>query len=461
MPAVNTSAIAVANAPFVLRVGAAFSGQAQYTSIQAAITAAAASTPAPSTSAPYTIEIYPGVYSEAPTFVANVHIKGIGPLGAVVIQQTDATIATLASMNIENVIFRLVTPTNARNMIIDNGAAVTCNIRHCEFDITTPSTFAHQVVLLSAASTVTFDDCYSTIAGTGASKILSVTGAAQVTIGNCDFNNNSTSATCATISCAFTGAFIAISDSDVYALYGNSFACSAGIIFLQAGVHYHALARSSTGIIMDHSEFIDEYVWHTFNLMWEIVNANANVNRRTGVGGTITDGGTGQTVLGTTVSATSVAGVENNNDPAGSVPTTFNPARGARDLIQFGADVFQANNSMFFGLRSTLGGVIPTTENHAGFEWDGTNFKCTNADGATQVTTNLATPSTGVQHQLEIAYYGANYIEFYVDGKLVHTEATHLPTGELQWQRINAGTGIALAATNVSLRRTSCRESPV
>ena len=438
-------------------------GPAAYNAIQTAVTAAVAAAPSPSASNPYTVLVYPGVYAPF-TGSPFVNVKGIGPKGSVIIQATDGTVLTLGTnFTLSDVTLDLTTPTNARNMIIDNGVAVTCKLSNVDIIIDTPSTFAHNVILLSGSSVVTMDKVTCSITGTGASKVLSVTGAATVLIDRGILENDSTSATNSVIDVSNSGASVAVIGGHVESDGGRSIACSAGLVILHR-THYHSIARSGTGNIVDHSTGSQDELWHVFSLNWEIANANANITRRTASSGTINDGGTGQIELHVTTSATSVAGVENNNDVAGTLSSAFNAARTPKNAIQLSIDAFIANNSQFHGMRATLGAAIPpAAENHAGFIWDGTNFKCSSSNGGgVGQTSNLTTPSTGVQHQYQIVVYGSLMVEFYVDGALVktHINAAGIPSGDLQWQKLNANTGITASAVNVTVRRLYCQECP-
>lgn len=439
----------------------AIDGSGQFTSIQAAINAAAASTPAPSATAPYTVLVHSGVYTEAVVCAAYVSIKGFGSRKACVIQQNDATVLTLASnISVRMLTFRLVAPAAARNIVIDNGAAVTgTRITDCAVEITTPGNFTHNEFLFSGASVIDMMRVLSIITGTGASSIVNVTGAATISVWYCEIENQSTSATCTVLSVSNAGAIVDCEFACMLSPYGISVSCSAGIVLLRT-CQYNNITRSATGNIMDTSPFLTQAPWHTIAIMWEAIAANENMTRTTAVAGAITDGGTGQIVLSVTNANGSHSSISDAALAAGGLATSFNAARTPLHYVQFSTDVFQANNTMFFGLRQTVGSAIPTTENHCGFEWDGANFKVSNGDGAVQTATNITTPSTAAQHRLEIWTYGSIKIEFYVDGKLVNTSTTHLPTGEMFWQEETFNTGASAGNVRVSVRRLVIRECP-
>ena len=121
---------------------------------------------------------------------------------------------------------------------------------------------------------------------------------------------------------------------------------------------------------------------------------------------------------------------------------------------------------MFFGLRETLGDDVPAaTEDHAGFIWDGSDFKASSDDGVATQETNLTTPSTDAQHQIEVIVFGGvttvGWVEFYVDGILVATHSTRIPVNALDWQHLleTAGGGGG-DAIDVTVRAGGVQECP-
>lgn len=448
-------------------VGASITGIAPYTSIQTAINDAV--TAGASATVPWTIVVYPGTYNESLTFYPGINLVGVGPKGVCVVYQLDATLVdyslcTSGKNEIENLTFELGTPTVARDLFTDGGKNV-AQVTYTDVQvlIDTPGTFSHNVFAISGTSY--FDmlnlDCHP--AGSGASNIFNVSGAsAHVEIEHCDLNNNSTSASCATVLCSGAGALVEIDNSDIFAPYGDSAVCSDGIVIFRE-THYHSINRSGTGNILDHSEYIQQYIWHMFTMAWDITTGSANITRSVGSGGATSDGGTGQLTLSCAASTADFAYIANNSDATGALASTFNPERTPRNCVQFSSSGFIADSYMFFGLRTTLSATLPTTESHFGFQWDGTNFITSNADGVTQKTNVLTTPTTGAQHQLDIIVYGSVKIEYYVDGKIVATETSNLPTGELTWQKLlfNDATTAPLATVYVTLRRMSCHECPM
>lgn len=72
-------------------------------------------------------------------------------------------------------------------------------------------------------------------------------------------------------------------------------------------------------------------------------------------------------------------------------------------------------------------GALPTTSRHCGYQYNGANWRITNGDNTTQTTTNVATPGAG-WHELKMVRITATSIAFYLDGTLLGTHTTNLPT---------------------------------
>jgi len=72
-------------------------------------------------------------------------------------------------------------------------------------------------------------------------------------------------------------------------------------------------------------------------------------------------------------------------------------------------------------------GTSPTTSRHCGYQYNGTNWRITNGSNTTQTSTNVATPATG-WHELKMVRVTGTSIAFYLDGSLLGTHTTNLPT---------------------------------
>ena len=204
---------------------------------------------------------------------------------------------------------------------------------------------------------------------------------------------------------------------------------------------YRAISRAGTGNIVDISPGLVDTPWKVQKWTWMAALASMDVAVR----GTPISGGSGQILLEVNDGGADQEAVETNPEAAGSLGNEFTPARTPRFLTQIVVDSFDAHVTMFFGLRATLGNAIPgAAEDHAGFDWNGTNFRAISSDGAgVGLATNLTTPTVNVQVQLEVIVIPGVGVEFYVDGVLVatHTLAAEMPDAVLDWQHLLATAG--------------------
>lgn len=432
--------------------------------VQHAITAAAADTPAPAATAPYTVYIHPGIYDEALTCATWVNLKGVNR-DAVVIQQTNANIMVLASnICVESFIVRLVTPTLARRLILDGAGAVTgvC-VKDVILEVTTPGAFNHELIYLSAASTVILEKCRVSLAGSGNSVITAqTTTASTLTILSCDFESNSSGPAARVIFCSIASAVCYVSNSRLSGVAGH-IGCPAGTVRVRNS-QYRSIRRSATGNVLDESPNLQDAPWKVQKWNWMTALASADIAVR----GTPVDAGSGQILLEVNTGAAADAeAVETNPEVAGSLGNEFTPARTPRFITQIAVDNFHADADMFFGLRETLANAVPgATEDHAGFIWNGTNFIGSSDDGVASQTTVLVTPTVNVHVQLEVIVFGGvttvGWVEFYIDGVLVATHSTRIPVNGLDWQHLlnNGAGGGAAADIDVTVRPGGCQECP-
>ncbi|KKL03480.1 hypothetical protein LCGC14_2625740, partial [marine sediment metagenome] len=225
---------------------------------------------------------------------------------------------------------------------------------------------------------------------------------------------------------------------------------------------YRVISRAGTGNIVDESPALQDAPWKVQK--WDFMTALASMD--VAVRGTPIDAGSGQVLLEVTDNVGDAEAVETNPEAAGALGNEFTPARTPRFLTQIFADVFDAHVTMFFGLRATLGDAIPGAgEDHAGFDWNGTNFRATSSDGAgVGLTTNLTTPTVNQQVQLEVIVIPGVGVEFYVDGVLVatHTVAAEMPDAVLDWQHLLATAGAGGGdLVQVGVRNGGVQECPV
>ncbi len=188
--------------PRTVRVGIAPGGLSEFITIQAAINwCATQAVPAPSAAAPYTVQIWPGIYDETITMAANVHLKGMGPSGSVVIYQNDNNILTIDDGEVENVTLRMGTPAGGRAHVRDGAAAVSTVLRNVIFEVTTPGAVVINVFVIEGNGTdLRVENCYHNIGGTGGSyTVTSQNNPATIHLINNNFtfqNANSTHVLC-------------------------------------------------------------------------------------------------------------------------------------------------------------------------------------------------------------------------------------------------------------------------
>lgn len=72
-------------------------------------------------------------------------------------------------------------------------------------------------------------------------------------------------------------------------------------------------------------------------------------------------------------------------------------------------------------------GASPTTSRHCGYQYNGTNWRITNGSNTTQTSTNVSTPAAG-WHILKMVRITGTSLAFYLDGTLLGTHTTNLPT---------------------------------
>ncbi len=469
-------------------------------SIQDAIDAASAETTTPAITAPYTILIHPGIYDETIAMSTWVNLKGIGPKGSVVIYQNDANILTLADdVELQNFTLRLGTISATRNHITDGGAIFTARMTDIVLEVTTPGAFTVGPLLIYGGGSYIIERCSHSIGGTGGSNTLAP-GDSTVRVINCDFEYTNVNAQHIQVEAGQTATVISQGtrwagtckmfvttgdphsltfDGDALLATGDWSVTEATIILRNCVIEapvvagnlatvrmkncsYRAISRAGTGNIVDESPYRSDAPWHVVKWNWMTALASMDV----GVRGTPIDAGSGQVLLEVTDNVADFEAVEANTEAAGSLQNAFTPARTPRWMAQIAVDSFDAHVTMFFGLRETLGNAIPgATEHHAGFIWDGTNFKASSDDGVATQTTNLTTPPGNVHVSLEVIIFGGvttvGWVEFYMFGILVATHSTRIPVNTLDWQHmlLTAGAGGG-DDIDVVIRTGGCQECP-
>lgn len=427
--------------PNTLRVGFLPGGDTEFISVQAAIDYAA--TQAPGAANPWTVYIYPGIYTEQITCHAYVHLRGIGPRGSVRIQRTGGNTLLLASnVEIENIDIRATTP--GGNSIIRDGGVACTGVRLIDVDLseTTPGATNNIGLLLTGGSTVTLERCYANWSlGTGTERTISVTTAGStVTIKQCDFRLQAGSIFLSSvIYCANANSEINIYNSRLAGDLANHLVASAGIIRV-SNSQYHGVFRSGTGAIVDMSTTLRGDPYHHNRWNWQSVLAQSQVAVR----GAPIDAGSNQVALVVTDNIADFEGVEVSPAAAGTLSNKFSCARTPRFRAQICYDADDVDVAWAFGLRQTLANTVPTTfENYACIrKVEGTTIVRGCVCDGTAASNNIAiSPITaGILHTFDIVILPA-LVEFWFDGRLDDTVDAALPTGDLDWFFLLTTTG--------------------
>ena len=239
---------------------------------------------------------------------------------------------------------------------------------------------------------------------------------------------------------------------------------TAGIIRL-IGTSYREIHRTLTGNIVDQSPWLSDLFWHVQKWSWQVALANSQVAVR----GTPRDDGSGQVLLEINTSVADFEAVE-ALPAVGAYPRTFDPAKTPRMITQYLWNRTGANEFVFIGLRHTPGDAYPVAnEDCAGFVYDtvldppGTFFAYS-IRGANVEYTAIGVPGHTDQIQLEIIIFGGVRVEFYVDGVLVATHTTRVPSDALYWQHLlisDGGEGGPGADVDLSVRNGGVQECPI
>ena len=447
--------------------------------------------------------IHPGTYAEPIACKAGVDLKGVGPASGVIITQVNADIITLATnVHLDNLTIRLGTPDAERHLIEDNAVACTARMSNLILEITAPTNIANLMVFyFTGAGDYTIERCSFSITYTGNAVghgVHTSTNAATLHLVDNDFTylvNNAAIHIFCSVASTITGsgntwagtAIMFETSNGTITLDHDALTCTAGwtvtgttIVLRHCPIEapvvagnlatvrmkncsYRAIQRTGTGNIVDESPDLKDAPWHVQRWSWMATLAQSQVSVR----GTPVDAGTGQVLLQVVDSVVDVEAVESGTEAAGALSNKLTPARTPRFITQIVVDSFDAEVTMFFGLRETLGDAVPAaTEDHAGFIWDGTNFKSSSDDGVGIQENNLAEPSTDTLHQLEVIVFGGvttvGWVEFYVDGLLVQTHVTRIPVNDLDWQHLlpTAGGGLG-DAIDVTVRGGGVQQCPV
>jgi len=142
----------------------------------------------------------------------------------------------------------------------------------------------------------------------------------------------------------------------------------------------------------------------------------------------------------------------------GNFTYNFDNSTFAAAHINFYANVDQTYASTWFGIGNRTNLDLPDlpttsalTARHIGFLSIGDTLYATNADGTTQTTTDVTLGSSFTQYNsYVIEYIAATSAKFYINGVLVATHTTNLPSGGTDW---DFGFGIRTFEENTNERK--------
>lgn len=196
--------------------------------------------------------------------------------------------------------------------------------------------------------------------------------------------------------------------------------------------HFHKL-YASNGMRTLHGAVREEsFDWPSLTRAdWNIVAAgDADL-----ANGDFDTGGTGQVVLW--VKNDSVDGIYlgPKAEQNGAKDNSWNAGRSPYGRFAFNLSANHSDVSLWIGFRETLGNAVPVAaaENFAGLHWNGAVWIFMNANGAAQTVSGSQTVAANTRHVFEILIISATSVTYALDGTILHTSTTTLPTGNLDW----------------------------
>ena len=126
--------------------------------------------------------------------------------------------------------------------------------------------------------------------------------------------------------------------------------------------------------------------------------------------------------------------VSNDNEAANSKATVFNVGRNPYMRMEFNLDSLKACQSIFIGFRQTPShDWVAAAENYAGLVIAAGSYSTRVCAGSGPTSHGISAPTINVRHVVEILIISATSAEFYIDGVLVYTHTSALPTGDVYW----------------------------
>jgi len=147
----------------------------------------------------------------------------------------------------------------------------------------------------------------------------------------------------------------------------------------------------------------------------------------------------------------------------GGKATTWNPSRYPYGRFEFSLDGTKDLQEVYIGFRQTPSSTNPSgaTENLALLYMSSSSWGTEVSAGSGGATSGESAPADDTRHVLEIYINGASSVEFWLDGSLIHTHSSNLPTGELYWfaQFYSDGSGSGGADSYLTIGRIILQEN--
>lgn len=168
------------------------------------------------------------------------------------------------------------------------------------------------------------------------------------------------------------------------------------------------------------------------------VASDYQIGQETHGTGALGRGGTNQAVLAVTENGAGDSMLYNEAEQNNAQDTSFNTGRNPYLRAEFAVNRPSGSNEVFIGFRTTRNGAarpLPAAESYACFMFTGAIwvFECGDASG-NQDTSGSQTITADTRYVVEILIIGGTSVECYLNGVLVDTLTTGLPTGDLDWQ---------------------------
>ena len=182
-------------------------------------------------------------------------------------------------------------------------------------------------------------------------------------------------------------------------------------------------------------------------LIWES-DSDATYQITQGDAGTGTAfqmGGFGQSVLKVDDNQSGSKWVKPQAEQNNALDVSFSASRSPYLRQEFAVNASRSTASMFIGYRQTPGSAIPNpaSEKYAGLLWTGAIWVFGCGDGAgNQDASATQTINADTRYVIEILITSATSVEVYLNGTLVDTFTTGLPTGDLDWSALVESDGL-------------------